>query len=128
MRDEQSKDTPPAIYARARELRHDQTHAEDILWSALRNRHLNGLKFRRQHPVGPFIADFYCVEYRLIVELDGSIHQNSIEEDLSRTQQLANYGYRVIRFRNDQVENDLPFVLSSILIACSTPPSENDHR
>jgi very-short-patch-repair endonuclease len=124
MQKEQDKDTLPAMYARAKELRHDLTPAESILWNALRDRRLNGLKFRRQHPVGMFIADFYCAKFRLIVELDGRVHQNTVEEDLSRTRHLADYGYQVIRFNNDEVEKDLPHVLSSILSACSTPPSE----
>jgi very-short-patch-repair endonuclease len=128
MRDDPSKDTPPAIYARARELRQDLTHAETIMWNALRDRRLNGLKFRRQHPVGLFIADFYCAKYRLIVEVDGGIHEHTIEEDLSRTRQLADYGYRVIRFSNNEIEMNLPQVLSTIQIAWSTPSSEKDGR
>jgi very-short-patch-repair endonuclease len=121
MKDEKQKGTPAIIYAQARELRHDLTQAETILWDALRNRRLNGMKFRRQHPLGPFIADFYCAEFRLIIELDGRIHNNSTDEDLARTVQMSDYGYRVIRFRNEEVENALPRVLSDIIKACSPP-------
>ncbi|TEU11527.1 MAG: endonuclease domain-containing protein [Anaerolineales bacterium] len=92
--------TPAQIQQRARELCKEMTPAEKLLWSHLRNKRLKGLKFRRQHPLGPFIADFYCAARRLVVEIDGDIHDLQPERDAARTEQFKQYGYRVIRFRN----------------------------
>lgn len=83
------------------------TPAEQELWDALQNKRLDGLKFRRQHPVGPFILDFWCPACKLVVELDGEVHDGQMDYDDARTQQLRDYGYRVIRFRNEEVLNDL---------------------
>jgi len=107
------------VRIRAKELRRNLTSAEAILWSHLRNRQLGGLKFRRQHPIGPFIADFYCAEKRLIVEVDGDIHNLQMEQDQARTSQFESYGYYVIRFRNEQVEQELESVLEAIQAACT---------
>jgi len=76
------------------------TEAESLLWERLRGRRLGGYKFRRQHPLGPFIADFYCAESHLVVEIDGDIHDRQVEQDQARTNQFELYGYRVIRFEN----------------------------
>ncbi|MBE9114989.1 endonuclease domain-containing protein [Lusitaniella coriacea LEGE 07157] len=106
--------TTPEIDQAARKLRHQPTSAEFRLWQALRSKKLNGLRFRRQHPVGRFILDFYCPSCKLAIELDGAIHQRQAEYDAARTQQLEQFGYRVIRFRNEQVMEDLPGVLAEI--------------
>ena len=102
---------------RARQLRHTQTGAEAQLWRALRNRQLGGLKFRRQVPIDRFIVDYCCVERRLVVEVDGTVHD--VEEqaayDVARTAALEMLGYRVIRFANRQVEGQLADVLTTIL-------------
>jgi len=98
----------------ARVLRTGETHAEAVLWEALRGRKLNGLKFRRQHPIGPFVADFCCAERRLIVELDGEIHTTQQDCDAEREALLHQAGYSVIRFANEQVLHDLPAVLDAI--------------
>lgn len=87
----------------ARELRRNSTDAERKLWSLLHNRSLFGCKFRRQFPVGPFIADFACTERRLIVELDGSQHTSNIEVDEQRTTYLKSHGYAVLRFWDNDV-------------------------
>ena len=108
----------PLIQERARRLRRRLTPAEQVLWERLRNRRLSGLKFRRQHPLGPYIVDFYCAEHRLVVEVDGPIHLRQREADAMRDEYLARYGYRVLRVRNDEVENDLEAVLERILQAC----------
>jgi very-short-patch-repair endonuclease len=113
--------TPATIQQRARELRQEMTPAEELLWSRLRNRQLSGLKFRRQHPMGPFVADFCCPAHRLIVELDGDIHDSQAERDAARTEQFEQHGYRVIRFRNELVLNDVDAVLEAIEAACSSP-------
>ena len=104
------------LYQFGRELRQSATNAETILWQYLRNRKLNGLKFRRQHPVGNFVADFYCHEKRLIVELDGSVHVGRMnsDHDEARTNELEEAGIKVIRFWNSEVEENIEFVLEKI--------------
>jgi very-short-patch-repair endonuclease len=111
------------IVHQARSLRHEATSAEKVLWSALRGRQMAGLKFRRQHPIGQVILDFYCVEKRLAVEVDGAIHLNPEQaaHDADRTDYLAQHGIRVLRFTNDEVERHLPDVLKKIQAACLTP-------
>jgi very-short-patch-repair endonuclease len=106
--------TTPEIDRAARKLRHQPTPAESRLWQALRTKKLNGLHFRRQHPVGRFILDFYCPSCKLAIELDGAIHDRQVEYDTARTQQLQQFGYRVIRFQNERVMEDLPGVLAEI--------------
>jgi very-short-patch-repair endonuclease len=115
------------IQQRARELRQEMTPAEKILWQRLRNRQLAGLKFRRQHPLDRFIVDFYCAAARLIVEIDGPIHDFQPERDSARTAELEQKGYRLIRFQNEQVLNDLETVLATIQTAAS-PPSRDSTR
>ncbi|WP_411966542.1 endonuclease domain-containing protein [Mesorhizobium sp. ES1-3] len=101
---------------RARRLRVDETEAEYRLWGELRGRHLNGYKFVRQVPLGPFIADFVCRENGLIVELDGSQHADS-PADAVRTAWLNGQGYSVLRFWNHEVLAERRAVLDTIL-AC----------
>jgi len=98
----------------ARQMRHDPTPAEQVLWQALRGRGLNGLKFRRQHAIGRLIADFYCREARLLVEVDGSVHDYSGEQDAIRQQFLESLGLVILRFSNQQVLTDLDAVLERI--------------
>ena len=104
------------LYQYGRELRQPLTKTEKILWEYLRNRKLGGLKFRRQHPIDKFIADFYCYEKKLVVELDGSVHDEkvNVDYDEARTYELADSGIRVIRFRNSEVENNIEMVLKQI--------------
>lgn len=104
------------LYQYGRELRQSSTKAEKILWEYLRNRKLDGLKFRRQHPIDKFIADFYCHEEKLVVELDGAVHDEKMnaQYDQTRTYELAGSGIRVIRFWNSEVENNIEFVLNRI--------------
>ena len=109
--------TTAEIEEAARRLRRNMTPAEQTLWDALKGRQVAGMKFRRQHPVGPFILDFYCPERKLVIELDGAIHEVQANRDQVRTEQLADYGYHVIRFRNDEVFDDLDSVLERILRA-----------
>lgn len=106
--------TTPEIEENARKLRHNLTPAEARLWSALRNKQLNGLRFRCQHPVGNFILDFYCPACKLVVEVDGEIHTSRAEYDQSRTAKLGEHGYQVLRFSNEEVMHDLPKVLDKI--------------
>ncbi len=115
---ERQHNLPPLLIARARNLRHDRIPAETKLWQCLRNRQLGGFKFRRNQPVPPFIADFYCAELRLIVELDGASHEPHREYDESRTVRLERDGHRVIRFLNVDVFDHLDSVLEAILEEC----------
>ena len=90
---------------------------ERRLWKHLRYRRLNGLRFRRQHPIGRFIVDFYCPAHRLVIELDGASHDEQGEYDESRTVWLEAHGYEVLRFANDDVRDALDRVLEAILRA-----------
>jgi very-short-patch-repair endonuclease len=107
--------TTPNIVSAARQLRQHMTLAERTLWEILKKRQLNGLRFRSQHPIGPFIVDFYCPEYRLVIELDGDIHDTQVDYDSARTDQFNAFGYQVIRFRNEEVMVNLENVLNQIL-------------
>ena len=107
--------TTPQTEEAARRLRQQLTPAEDKLWSALRGRQLVGLKFRCQHPVGRFIVDFYCPSCKLVIEVDGDIHTQRKAYDEARTEQLQSFGYRVLRFTNEEVLNDLQTVLTCIV-------------
>lgn len=100
----------------ARKLRKSMTSAEKILWNELRNRKLNNCKFRRQAIVGSYIVDFLCEHERLVIEVDGSIHDSEghQERDIGRENLLKERKYRVIRFTNEEVENALPMVLKKI--------------
>ena len=111
---------PPARYqraARARRLRREAPIPERILWNALRGGRIGGLKFRRQHPIGPFIADFYCHEAKLVVELDGMSHDQRQEYDDRRTAFFAERGIRVFRVMNDDVLTDVEAVVRGIASA-----------
>jgi very-short-patch-repair endonuclease len=109
--------TSPEIVAAARRLRLNPTLAEQRLWDALKHRQLGGLRFRFQHAVEQFVVDFYCPERRLVVEVDGEIHDTQVEYDTARTECLEQRGYRLIRFRNQEVLEDLAVVLQKILDA-----------
>ena len=88
---------------RAQELRRQSTEAEKKLWLHLRNRQISGVKFRRQAPIGPYIADFLAVDALLVIELDGGQHSNRLRYDEKRTTWLERRGYRVLRFWNNDV-------------------------
>ena len=120
--------TTSNIQQRAKELRKESTPAEKVLWDRLRNRQLGGYKFRRQAPMGRFVADFYCPECRLIVEIDGDIHDFQLEKDKLRTEEIKSFGYRVIRFRNEEVLSNIETVLNKILEACKLPSPRMGRR
>ena len=101
----------------ARELRKNSTNAESALWAELRDRRLCEFRFKRQHPIGPYIVDFVCLESRLVVELDGGQHQVLIEYDAERTNYLNQRGFSVLRFWNNQVFAELSGVKEAILLA-----------
>lgn len=106
------------IQQRAKELRSKPTPTEKKLWAYLSNRQLREFKFRRQHPIGRFIADFYCHSAKLIIELDGEIHAAQVEYDNSRTLWFEDRGIRVIRFLNIEVETDVKKVIAEIIAVC----------
>lgn len=109
--------TTAIIMKLASELRKNQTRAEKVLWQALRKRNLKGHKFRRQHPIGRYIVDFYCHSAKLVIEVDGSIHDIlSVKEyDICREQEIAALGIHVLRFTNEQVLNNLDSVVEEII-------------
>jgi very-short-patch-repair endonuclease len=108
---------------RARSLRRNKTSAEAMLWQALRNRALSEHKFARQEPVGPYFADFCCRERKLIIELDGATHSTDAElaRDANRTRFFESQNYRVIRFTNADVYDDIKSVTNTILAALGEP-------
>ena len=97
----------------ARDLRHNMTDAERLLWYFLRARRFAGCKFRRQHPIGPFVADFACVEHKLVIEADGGQHAESAT-DTRRTRWLETEGWRVVRFWNHDILGRTDDVLDEI--------------
>jgi very-short-patch-repair endonuclease len=111
---------------KARNLRTGQTDAEQKLWHHLRNRHLQGWKFRRQHEVDRYIADFACPDAGLAVELDGSQHDEQVAYDAARTRKLASMGYRVSRFWDNDVLMNIEGVLEVILEALASPAPHPD--
>ena len=115
-------DAGEEVFRKAHELKHPMTDAERLLWDKIRNRKLQGLKFRRQHPIHYYFADFYCHEKRLIIEVDGRIHLDAEvkEHDENRTAELDRLGISVIRFTNAQIFNQLEHVLQKIVIFTQT--------
>jgi adenine-specific DNA-methyltransferase len=115
----------------ARLLRSQLTDSEQILWNALRDSCLSGIKFRRQHPFGPYVLDFFCVRAQLDIELDGSVHNQpeQREYDDERTSYLKFHGVCVLRFRNEDITDRLDEVMTRIMEAASPtpqpPPSPN---
>ena len=105
---------PPENTERARELRRVSTDAERKLWQTLRDRRLAGVKFRRQVPVGPYVADFVCWDAKLIVELDGGQHADRSTQDERRTRYLESRGFRVIRFWNADLKENADAVVAMI--------------
>jgi very-short-patch-repair endonuclease len=107
-----------------RKLRKNMTDTERVLWYHLRNRQIEKYKFRRQHPIGKYIVDFICLERFLIIEVDGSQHFEQHVYDKERDQYLNNKGYRVVRFWNNEVLQEMDGVLEEIrrkLLICPSP-------
>ncbi|MCS7222805.1 MAG: DUF559 domain-containing protein [Anaerolineae bacterium] len=103
------------IQARARELRRKMTPSERKLWQRIRRGQLDGAHFRRQHPVGRFIVDFFCAKARLVIEVDGDIHTEQTEYDAERTKWLNEQKhYQVIRFINEEVHHNLDGLIEKI--------------
>lgn len=112
------KGAPESSFVKAKAIRKDETQVEKILWAKLRNNQLKGYKFRRQHPIGLYIVDFYCYQLNLVIEIDGDYHniQEQIEKDKERTQNLENDGLQLIRFTNKDVMENLEKIISEIMI------------
>ena len=104
------------LLTRAGNLRRDMTRAEKILWQKLRKKQIDGFRFRRQHPIDTFIADFFCYQAMLVIEVDGDVHQDTTQadRDIERTRILNLHKIKVIRFTNTQIENNINFVLQEI--------------
>jgi very-short-patch-repair endonuclease len=100
----------------AYDLRYSMTESEKTLWKKLRNKQVKGYRFRRQHPIGEFVVDFFCYEAKLIIELDGEAHDNpfQMERDLERTKILKSLGLKEIRFKNEEVLTHIENVISTI--------------
>jgi very-short-patch-repair endonuclease len=113
---------------RARDLRQNQTDVEKKLWQQLNNRQLQGFKFRRQYDLHPYIADFACVEKNLIVELDGGQHADAQEYDNERTKYFESKGFRVLRFWNNEVNENLDGVLQKISETLDAPHPHPDRK
>jgi imidazole glycerol-phosphate synthase subunit HisF len=109
--------TPPQIFEMANQLRKNMTEAEKILWFHLKLG-VNGLKFRRQHPIGIYVADFYCHKMKLVIELDGTVHDNAevAVRDKQREDNLRAWGYEIIRFTNEQIHTAIESVIRTIEI------------
>jgi very-short-patch-repair endonuclease len=106
----------------ARLLREQTTQSEEILWDKLKGKQIFGLRFRRQHPIDLFIADFYCHKVRLVVEIDGEFHNFQKEYDIGRTTELEKFDIMVIRFSNQEVILDIERVLSKIKMTVKERP------
>jgi len=112
---------PQELKNRARELRSNQTDVEAKLWRRLRDRQVFGVKFRRQHPIGPYIVDFCCPDRDLVVVLDGGQHVEQASADQARTRFLESEGYRVVRFWNHEVLSQADAILDEIARLLSNP-------
>ena len=115
--------TSPGLWRKlkpvARRMRMAQTPAEAALWDRLRGKKLEGLRFRRQHTIDRFVVDFFCSKAKLVVELDGPIHNFHEREDTARQAHLLSHGIRVLRFRNEEVEQSVEEVLDKIANAAN---------
>jgi len=106
----------------SRNLRKRQTDAENLLWRHLRGKQLEGFRFRRQHPIGRYIADFVCLEKRLILEIDGGQHAIEKEKDIERDNWLKAEGYSTLRFWNNEVLSNLEGVFETIRLNILSNP------
>ncbi len=121
---EQKKYNPAYIVELSKKLRQKQTESEEILWEVLRNRKFHDLKFRRQYPIWRYIADFYCEEIKLVIELDWKIHENKKEYDEIRNDIMKNHSMQVLRFKNEIIYEDITQILNSIIPYIPLPLGE----
>jgi very-short-patch-repair endonuclease len=104
----------PSTFQKAKLLRNKMTPEEKLLWEKLKNKQLCKLRFRRQHPIGTYIADFYCHAALLVVEIDGKIHLQQKEEDQNRTIEIESFGIKVVRFTNEEIKVNMEQVIQQI--------------
>ena len=116
------------IRRKAKQLRKNSTDAERNLWAHIRNRQLEGWKFRRQLPIGRFIVDFECAELRLEVEIDGGQHAEQVLYDLGRTRFLQSKGYQVVRYWNNEVLENIEGVLQALTLTLSLTLSQRERE
>jgi very-short-patch-repair endonuclease len=114
---------PESGFEKAKTLRRNATGTEQLLCNELRRGQLDGLKFRRQHPIGPYIADFYCHASQLVIELDGLVHEQTEQQayDRNRDDWMMEYGLKVLRFANTDVEQNIDEVKEKILQITKLP-------
>ena len=110
----------PIIFERAKAMRENMTRAEKAVWDLLKEKKVLGLRFKPQHPIDIFIADFYCHPLKLVVEIDGGVHisEDQIEYDIGREAELDRFGIKVIRYTNEEVETDITHVQNEIELIC----------
>ena len=110
------KGAPQNLFSKAKFLRQNETETEKILWEKLKNNQLQGFKFRRQHPISLYIADFYCHKLKLVIEIDGEYHDSLKQEkkDTERTEILNNNGLEVIRFTNQEIKENIDKIMDEI--------------
>ena len=106
----------PNLLKIASDLRKNMTRSEKVLWKELRKRKLEGFKFRRQHPIAVFVVDFFCYDAMLVIEVDGNVHESSyqMERDIERTKILNDFGIRELRFKNEDIFNNIEEVVTEI--------------
>ena len=104
----------PSTFQKATHLRNKMTHEENVLWERLKGKQICGVRFRRQHPINTFIADFYCHKAKLVVEIDGKIHLQNKEYDIERTKIINNFDIKIIRFKNEDVLSNTNEVVKQI--------------
>ncbi|MBW8324729.1 MAG: endonuclease domain-containing protein [Prolixibacteraceae bacterium] len=116
----------PIIFERAKVMRENMTQAEKAVWELLKSNNMLGLRFKPQHPIDIFIADFYCHPLKLVIEIDGGIHKSvdQREYDIGREAELERWGIKVIRFTNEEVENNITLIQNKIEQICSERRSE----
>ena len=100
----------------ARLLRKNMTDSEKLLWEQLKGKQVMGLRFRRQHPIDIFIADFYCHDARLVIEIDGEIHKVKVEYDDGREAEIERYNIKILRFSNDEIMSNIDEVINRIKV------------
>jgi len=127
MNEQPTRRCQPKSIERARQLRKPLSPPEAKLWQKLRSAQAMGFKFRRQHPIGPFITDFYCASCRLVIELDGDTHAEQELYDASRTEYLNANGYRIIRFANRDVLHNMQGVLEVIVTECEARSGQTNN-
>ena len=114
---------PEAIYIAAKKMRENPTKAEAVLWKELKSEKLNGYKFRFQVPYDRFILDFLCSKHKLIIELDGRYHEFFKQKDTERDHYFKSKGYRILRFKNEEILKDIELVKKKIIKIIKTTPS-----